>query len=87
MICVQLEAGLIETQIERLNNLEQNINAKRSSIFEPTKQSSSIHLELLIEIFDVLWDLPEKLVTLHEVRVWGLISRNPKFGMTGVQCS
>ena len=66
-----LEAGLMEIQIERLNDVGQSINAKRSSIHELKQQSSRVHLELLNELFDVLWDFPEKPVTIDNLRALG----------------
>lgn len=73
-----LEADLMEIQIERLNDVRQSINAKRSSIYELKQQSSRIHLELLNELFDVLWDFPEKTMTLDDLRALGFDLEKPQ---------
>ena len=73
-----LEAGLMEIQIERLNDVGQSINAKRSSIHELKQQSSRVHLELLNELFDVLWDFPEKPVTMDDLRALGFHLEKPQ---------
>ena len=73
-----LEGGLLEMQVERLNDVGQSINTKRSSIHELKQQSSRVHLELLNELFDVLWDFPEKPVTIDDLRALGFYLEKPQ---------
>ncbi len=73
-----LDGSLMESQIEHLADSGQSINAKRTSLHELNQQSSRWMLELLNEIFDVLWDFPEKNLTMDDLRVLGFDLEKPE---------
>jgi hypothetical protein len=73
-----LDGSLMELQLERLPDAGQSINAKRTNLHELNQQSSSRHLELLNEIFDVLWKMPEKTVTVQDLNMLGFDLEKPE---------
>jgi hypothetical protein len=73
-----LDGSLMESQIERLADSGLSLNAKRTNLHELNKQSSRMHLELLNEIFDVLWKMPEKTVTVQDLNMLGFDLEKPE---------
>ena len=66
-----LEGGLLETKIEGLGETGLSINQKREKIWDFRQQSVSLHLELLAQVFDLIWGPLERTVTDNDLKRLG----------------
>jgi hypothetical protein len=73
-----LEGGLLEKKIEELGELGVKINQKREKIWDLERQNRETHLEILHNLFDVIWSSLEKTVTIKDLNALGFNLQKPE---------
>jgi hypothetical protein len=71
------EAGLLETKILNLGTLGTEINQKRDEIYHLKQNSIQTHLDLLDNVFDLIWPIKKPSVSNLDLSELGFDLEKP----------